>query len=85
MLPCLEIRYGFPANSSSWGALSHVSLRQCFEHTENQKADTFGLGERQDVCLPSCRGFFVVTVTVVYIFAEQVQISQNIDAIDFID
>jgi hypothetical protein len=39
------------------------------------------------VCLPSCRGFFVVfvAVTVVYIFADQVLISQNIDVIDFID
>jgi hypothetical protein len=25
------------------GVLSHVALRQCFEHTGNQKADTFGL------------------------------------------
>jgi hypothetical protein len=34
-----------------------VALRQCFEHTGNQKADTCGLCERQDVCLPSWRGF----------------------------
>jgi hypothetical protein len=77
--------YGFSANSRSWGALSHLAMRQCFGHTGNQKADTFGMLERQDVCLPSCRGFFVVAVTVVYIFVEQVQISQNIDVIDFID
>jgi hypothetical protein len=66
------------------GCLSNVGLKQCFEHTENQKADTCGLCERQDVCLPSWRGFFVSEI-VGYIFADQVLISQNIDAIDFID
>jgi hypothetical protein len=53
--------YSFSANSNPC-SVKPRGIETMFWGMGNQKADTFGLWERQDVCLPLCKGFFVVTV-----------------------
>jgi hypothetical protein len=62
----------------------HGIETMCWTHWEPKSRYTWAFRET-GCCLPSWRDEGIFSVIVVYIFADQVLISQNIDFIDFID